>query len=541
MPKLLHSKLSWSFLAWLAAALLVLGLAPARSAAAACRQHWVGSWAASPSDGSLSRLLVNQTLRMIVSPHLAGSTLRVHLSNRFGALPVTLGPVTVGVRSSGAALVAGSNAAVTFAGQTTVTIPAGQDAVSDPVTLSFAAFQDLAVSVYVPVIVVDPSEHLITRETSYLSPLLSGDHAADSSGSAFSETTTGANSTGWYFLDGVDVLAPGQVGAVAAFGDSITDGYQGMLSSTEQLGTIGTEGSYPDVLERRLIAARVPLSVLNAGISGNRLLTSSSSIVTAGPSGLSRFATDALGLAGVSDVIVLEGINDIAGAPATAASDLIAGYQQLVTQAHAAGVRIQLGTITPAGGAVVASYGGPTADAVREQVNQWIRTQHFSDGVIDFDAAVRDPANPSEINPAYDGGDHVHFNLAGYQAMAQAVSLALLARPQCTGVPPVTRVRISAHAAGANANARVTVTWSASDAGGPGIAYFTVQVKGTRANRASGAGRWRTLRGYATTTRRSVRFHGRAGQSYRFRARATDSSGTAGRWATTPRVTFKRH
>ena len=442
-----------------------------------------------------------------------------------------------GRRSSGAALAPGSDTAVTFGGQTSVTIPAGQDAVSDPVKLSFAAFQDLAVSVYVPSVVVDPTEHLMTRQTSYQSPMLSGDHAAESSGAAFTETTTGSFSTGWYFLDGIDVVAPGSVGAVAAFGDSITDGYQGMLASTEQLGTIDTDGRYPDDLARRLIAARVPLSVLNAGISGNRLLTSSPSIVSAGPSGVSRLAIDALGQAGVTDVIVLEGINDIAGSPTPAASQLIAGYEQLIAQAHAAGVRIQLGTITPTGGSVVASYGDAAANALRDQVNQWIRTQQLSDGVIDFDAAVRDPADPSRLNPAYDGGDHVHLNLAGYRAMARAVNLGLLARPDCTSAGPVTRIWMSAFAASANATPAVGVSWSARDAGGPGTAYYTLEM---RQATARGADPWQILRGYRATRRGSVRFRGRAGQAYLLRVRATDVAGVRGRWAMTPRITFSR-
>ena len=387
-------------------------------------EHWVGSWEASPSGVSLNQPLADRTLRMIVAPHLGGSMLRVHLTNRFGTAPVTLGPFTVGLRGPGASLAAGSARRVTFDGSTTVTIPAGADAVSDPVNLSFGPFRDLAVSVYVPGLVKYPTEHLITRQTSYMGD---GDDASAMSGRAFTQRTTGVISTGWYFLDGIDVLAPGSTGAVAAFGDSITDGFQ-TRGGKEVLATIDTNGRYPDDLARRLLAARIPLSVLNAGISGNELLNSGLPLV--GPSGLSRFGPDVLAQAGVSDVIVLEGINDIARTPPATASRLIAAYKQLISRAHAAGLAIQLGTLTPTGGAPTA-YADAAANSVREQVNEWIRTQRFSDGIVDFDAAVRDPHDPAMIDPAYDGGDGLHLNLAGYRALARAVDLALLQRPNC--------------------------------------------------------------------------------------------------------------
>ena len=521
--------LTGSIVVALAAVAIVRAVAPTDSRAASCGPHWVGSWAASPSDVSLLQpTLVGQTVRMIVAPHLGGDTLRVHLSNRFGALPVTFGPVTVGIQSSGASLVPGSERSVTFNGQTFVTIPAGGDVVSNPVTLSFAAFQDLAVSIAAQGIVLAATEHHFTRQTSYLTPPLSGNHAADVSGSAFSEVTTGSASTGWYFLDGIDVFAPGSDGAVVAFGDSITDGFQatGGSNDTEDLSTINTNGRWPDDLARRLIAANIPLSVLNAGISGNELLTSGTGLT--GPSGLSRFGLDALAQAGVTDVIQAEGINDI-GAGASA-SQVIGADEQLITQAHADGVHIQLGTLLPAGGPIGLDA---AKENVREQVNQWIRTQQLSDGVVDFDAALRDPSDPSQINPADVSGDGIHPNLAGYQAMANAVNLALLARPACSTVTPVARVRVSALHSAAHTRPRFLVRWSASDAGGPGTAYFTVQFESIARRRAR---RWHTLRGFAKTTRTSVRFTGRTKDRYRFRVRATDSSGVGGRWATTRTV-----
>jgi lysophospholipase L1-like esterase len=370
---------------------------------------------------------------MIIAPHLGGSMLRIHLSNRYGPAPVTLGPVTVGVvRGAGPALVPGSERPVTFAGGESVTIAAGGEATSDPVTLGFRPFEDLAVSVYVPGTVKYQTDHFTTRQTSYLTPAGSGDQAAAVGGSAFTEKTTGKFSTGWYFLDGLDVLAPGKSGAVVSFGDSITDGYQASgETGLETLATIDANGRYPDDLERRLIAAGIPLSVLNAGISGNQLLHSGLPLF--GPTGLSRFGADVLAQPGVTDVIVLEGINDIGQRPPATASALIAAYEQLIGQAHRAGVAIQLGTLTPTGGTPSPAYGDAAASAVREQVNRWIRGQRLSDGIVDFDAAVRDPTDPSRIDPPYDGSDHVHFSLAGYRALAGAVDLARLERPNCVG------------------------------------------------------------------------------------------------------------
>jgi lysophospholipase L1-like esterase len=364
---------------------------------------------------------------MIIAPHLGGRSLRLHLTNRFGAAPVDLGPVTVGVRGAGASLVAGSERPVTFGGRPSIVIAPGADAVSDPVSLSFGPFRDLAVSVYVPGTIAHPDEHLSTRQTSYLSSPGTGDHTAQSSSAAFTHTTTGRFSTGWYFLAGVDAVTPGPTGAVVAFGDSITDGFQATRSGSEDMSTIDTNGRYPDDLARRLLAARVPLSVLNAGIGGNELLRAG--IPLFGASALSRFGPDALAQAGVTDVIVLEGINDIARG--ASASRLIAAYEQLIEQAHAAGVAIQLGTLTPTGGTPARAYADAAATSVREEVNQWIRTQRFSDGIVDFDAAVRDPGNPDAIRPAYNGGDSLHFDLAGYEALARAVSLPSLARPTC--------------------------------------------------------------------------------------------------------------
>jgi lysophospholipase L1-like esterase len=382
--------------------------------------HWVGSWIASPSDGAGQRFS-DQTLRMIVTPHLGGSTLRVHLSNRFGSQPVSFARVTIAERRSGADLIPGSLWPLTFGGRAGVTVAAGAEVVSDPLSFTVLPFVDLAIGLYVSGATGPATEHFTARQTSYISASAAGDLAGDADGAAFTYTATS-----WYFVAGIDVMAPSSVGAVVAFGDSITDGFQGkgnpVVPNPEGLDA---NARYPDALQRRLVAAGRHLSVLNAGISGNRLLRDASAITYFGPSGLSRVDADAISQAGVTDVIVLEGTNDIGQPPYASATDVISGLQQLVDQLHAAGLNVLLGTLTPAGG-TSGPYGTAATNDARETVNQWIRSSGVAETVVDFDAAVRDSLDPSRINPIYDGSDHLHFNPAGYAAMAAAVDLSTL-------------------------------------------------------------------------------------------------------------------
>ncbi len=388
--------------------------------------HWVASWAASPSDASRTQpSLDGQTVRMIVAPHLGGQTLRVHLSNRFGRQPIVLDHVTVGLEADGAALVAGSQRPVTFGGAAAVTIAAGQDAVSDPVDLTFAAFQNLAVSVYVAGTIANPTEHRLTRQTNYLSPAGSGDHASDGAATAFTQTTAGTFSNGWYFLDGIDVQASASAGAIVTLGDSITDGYRGNRSpGVESTAGIDKNVRYPDYLARRVIDVGSRMSVVNAGIGGNQILKGGG---TGGPSAIARLRSDAINQAGVTDVIVLEGINDL-GLAGASANQVNTGLKRIVMILHQAGLRVQLGTITPAEGTASKSgrYGSAATNKIRTTINTWIRRQRYSDGVIDFDRAVRDPARPGHLKPAYDGSDHLHLSAAGYRAMAAAIPLGLL-------------------------------------------------------------------------------------------------------------------
>lgn len=400
------------------------------SAAAQPDQHWVASWTSSPTDSlvpidatglPVPEILTDQTLRMMVTPHLAGAVLRIHLSNRFGKEATTFGHVTIGI--------AGTNAvsdltAVTFGGQEAVTVPAGDDSVSDPVSLPFGAFTKLAVSMYLPGIQSSPTKHWNANATSWYSPPASGDLSAANSDARFSLHTEA-----WLYVDGIDVEAPIATDAIVAFGDSITDGFVAAtpLSEPVSLAVADKNGRYPDDLQRRLDDAGIPLSVANAGIGSNRLVTDGEPLML-GLSGDQRFREDALDVPGVKGVLLQEGINDLGLPPQTTTpADLIAGYEKVIEMAHADGVKIWLGTLLPASNAFFdGTITAPKSELYREQVNDWIRSQHLADGVVDFDAALRDPSDPSVLNPAYAGPDHLHPDLAGYQVMANTVSLSML-------------------------------------------------------------------------------------------------------------------
>lgn len=428
--------LAASMLLSLGGVVSVSGLgAGAAQASYSCFGGWVASWAASPSDAqvptdaagnAVPQTLSNQSLRMIVTPHLGGVSLRIRLSNRFGTNAVTFGRVTVAKQTTGPAI--GSATRVLFQGAASVTIPAGDDVVSDPALLTFSAFDPLAVSIYVPGQQTAPTKHWNANSTSYYSASQSGDRTAEANGSSYSGSTFS-----WLYVDGVDVLALPQTRSVVAFGDSITDGFVAStpLSTPVDTSVADKNGRYPDYLQRRLNTARLPISVVNAGMSANMLLTDARPS-QAGPSGLQRFGKDALSQAGIAGVLVLEGINDL-GLTQSTADQVIAGYTQLISQAHAAGVKIWFGTITPASNAIINGIGmAPNSERYRQEINTWIRGQHLADGFVDFDAALRNPANPSTLLPAYASVDNLHPNLAGYQAMANAVNLNMLAATSCT-------------------------------------------------------------------------------------------------------------
>ncbi len=339
---------------------------------------------------------------------VGGNRVRVVLSNAFGTAPIEIGAADIALRDKESAVVAGSVKPLTFGGNPTASVLPGATLVSDAVEMRVAPLADLAIDLYLPgELGIGPSPvttHNGASQTNYLSA--SGDHTGDP---AF---TPAGQAGAWFLLSRVEVTAPAGTRAVVTFGDSITDGAR---------STVNTNNRWPDQLARRLAAQRgTPVAVLNAGISGNRVLGDG-----AGLSALARFDKDVLMQTGVTHVVVLEGINDIGVArsnPSPTAADLIAGHKQLIERAHARGLTIYGATLTPFEGA---GYFTQEGEAKRQALNDWIRTSGAYDGVIDFDEVTRDPSAPTKFAPAFDSGDHLHPGDAGYRAMGDAVNLAL--------------------------------------------------------------------------------------------------------------------
>jgi lysophospholipase L1-like esterase len=403
-----------------AAALAGAFVFPAAGAAAECGTHgtackWVATWAASPMAATPARLAApddfssagfdNQTIRDIAWTSAGGQAARISLSNQFGTRPVTFSEADIGISAGGPLIFLGTDHRVTFAGHASVTIAPGAFAVSDPVTMTVPAETDLAVSLYTSGPTGPATYHSDAQQINYVSA--PGNYAGSESAAGFTNA-----SQHWYFLDEVDVQVGAAAGStIVAFGDSITDGWR---------SAVGVNDRWPNDLARRLLAGPPGQlhPVVDEGISGNRVLANS---VVFGVNAQARFLRDTAALSGARYVIVLEGINDI-GFNLSPAAEIIAGYENLIAAAHAAGLKIFGATLTPFQGAGYCSAAG---EAERETINQWIRTSGAFDRVIDFDRAVRDPADPLRLLPAYDSGDHLHPNDAGYQAMANAINLAV--------------------------------------------------------------------------------------------------------------------
>jgi lysophospholipase L1-like esterase len=369
--------------------------------------EWIGSWQAAPASAQAGtdQGHPNRTIRNVVHTSIGGKAARVRLSNAFGTAPVLMGHVTVALSTGSASVVPGTMRAVTFGGLPSVTIPVGAEVVSDAVNLSVPADADLAVTVYTPLESGPATYHPQAYRENYFA---AGDHAADETGTPFAPATTS-----FHYVSGVEVRDSRARGAIVAFGDSITDG---------AWSTRGANLRWPDQLFDRLAnrPAALRLGVLNAGISANRLASQGTS-ATAGPNGLARLDRDALTRAGVRTVVLMEGINDIQSS--VPAAQLIMGLRQVVERSHAAGVRVVAGTIAPWKGWRTYT---PEREEIRLAVNEFIRSAGIFDGVVDFDAALRDPADPGMLRPAFDSGDHLHPNDAGYRAMAGAVDLRSL-------------------------------------------------------------------------------------------------------------------
>ncbi|WP_354698983.1 GDSL-type esterase/lipase family protein [Paraconexibacter sp. AEG42_29] len=462
----------------LLAATIALVVAPPAGAADCSAERWVTSWAASPSHGRPAPAGPvatgpatggGRTYRLVITPHLRGTTVRVRLSNRFGSGPVTFAAATIAQRRRGASLKPGTIRSLRFGGRPAVTVPAGRDVVSDAAGLAFSAFDDLAVSVHVAGPVARITEHFVAQQLSYSALPGAGDRTRDTSALRF-----GAQLTARPFVTGLEVRAPGQAGAIAALGDSLTDGYSGP-GATAGAGTGRAAARWPDALRRRLIAAGRPLAVVNAGVSGNRILRDGDDPVTPlsaayGPAARDRLRADVLAQSGVTGVIVLEGINDIGMPPQAGAAEVIGGLTGLVEQVRAAGLPVWLATLTPIDGSV---FDSPAAQTTRTAVNAWIRSQRIGAGVVDTDAAVRDPAAPGRLLPAFDSGDHLHLSPAGYRALAAAVDLAQLPLATCAAAPPVaSRLQLS-----------VSVSPSPAPAGT--LATFRIRVRAVTRGRAA--------------------------------------------------------
>ncbi|WP_052684504.1 SGNH/GDSL hydrolase family protein [Lentzea aerocolonigenes] len=335
------------------------------------------------------------TVRNIVRLTVGGSTVRVRLSNVFSSGDLTVGKVSVAPPGTGAAL-GSTPRRVTFRGRESVVVPRGGEVLSDPVALKTVADSSVAVSIWASAAPATPTYHRSALSTNYVAP---GDHARDVAGTTFTQKISS-----WYYLSEVAVTSSVR-GSVVALGDSITDGSG---------STGGANRRWTDVL-----ASRTSYGVVNSGISGNQLLRDG----TYGVSGISRTPRDVLDRAGVRTLIVLEGINDIKAKPDATFEELRDGYKKVISLAHSKHVRVLGATITPMGG--YANY-TDAREAVRSAVNKWIRESGAFDGVVDFDAAVRDPLKPTFLREEFAKTDHLHLTDAGYQAMGQAVDLSLL-------------------------------------------------------------------------------------------------------------------
>ena len=449
MPRPLASMLA------LVPALLAVTAAGADGAARST--SWAGTWAASaqPFIPGTLETYDRQTLRLIVRTSIAGSSVRITLSNLYGAVPLTISDAHVAIRTTGANVDSRSARALRFGGHSTVTVPAHAQITSDAVDLQVAALSDLAVSFFLPHKAEATTSHLLALQTSYVA-------AGNTAGAANFPILKTIDT--WPFLTGVDVSGPAPLSAVVVVGHSTTDGD----GSTQD-----RNARMPDVLAKRLQDAggrTARIGVLNAGIIGNRLLKDSpqqfpeqirgatvshywNPHVKAGggasaesPFGaglgdavLARLDRDALKQPGVRFIIVAIGVNDISFPGSftppdedVTAQGLIRGYREIIERAHSKGIRVLMTTIPPFGGAIYPQdrtlvIHTPAKEAMRREVNDWIRTTQEADGVADFDAVLRDPAHPDKLLERFDSGDHLHANDAGYAASAEAIPLSFFA------------------------------------------------------------------------------------------------------------------
>ena len=394
---------------------------PPEPGKASASPGWIGSWVSAQQIPEARNALPpadleDATLRQVIRTSLGGERIRLRISNVYGTAPLAVGEVSIArpVTPDTARIDPRSSRIVTFSNEKAVTVPAGAYMLSDPIDFSVEPLTHLAVSMYFPKAPDQQTGHPGSRATSYLLP---GNRVKE-------ETLAEAKQVDhWYQLAGLDVEATGSSQALVVIGDSITDGF-GVQPNTDQRWT--------DFLMSRVQAdpeLQGRLAVLNVGLGGNRLLLDG-----LGPNGLARFDRDVLNRPGAAHVIVLLGVNDLGmlsreeGAGQRDYDDLVArmlaAYAQMIVRSRENGIRIIGATIMPFAGSTFYPS-NEMAETARQTVNAWIRKPGTFDAVIDFDAFMRSPADPSRLNPAYDSGDHLHPSIAGYQAMAEFVSLDL--------------------------------------------------------------------------------------------------------------------
>ncbi|PYL33253.1 MAG: esterase [Verrucomicrobia bacterium] len=386
---------------------------------------WIASWAASPQSGSPNPReallnIDNQTVRERVRISMGGSQIQLRFSNEFGSSPLVIGSATVAIPTNASSVEQESIRSVTFEGHKSVTIPAGAPVLSDPITFPVIFGAEISVSIYFPKRLTTPTLHAFAFKHAVISQHGDFTHAE--------KIDAATTSTASISVTAVFVPAQASERLVVAFGDSITDG---------DGSTVDADKNWPSDLIRRAASTSKTsaLAVVNEGIVGNRLLRDGDIF---GISALARFDRDALVPAGVTHIVLLEGLNDICfpgakmdgqyladPAETRSAQDITDAYRQLISRAHARGVKVIGATITPCEGVEIPGYYSEAKEETRQTVNKWIRTSGAFDGIIDFDAVVRDPKHPSQLLPKFTSKDHLHPNDEGYKAMAASIDLNL--------------------------------------------------------------------------------------------------------------------
>jgi lysophospholipase L1-like esterase len=399
------------------------GIKISAKGAAFVMSKWIGSWHASQTkfdtrffDLTFPQVsFENQTLRMVVHPHASGSKLRLKFSNRYGVKPLTIGKVTVGRHIQDGKIRAQTDVNVNFQGDPSVTVPAGEELYSDPVAFNVDAKSDLAVSMYLPAYTKISTWHFTPSQSTYVAD---GNQIIESDAIHFKKEIHS-----YYWLTSLDVLTEQENSRViVALGDSITEGFTSTLNANHR---------WPDFFRDRVQQEypHLNLSILNAGISGNQIIKDEADfdfgadvgLANTGEKILARIDWDVFSQTGVTDVILLAGINDIFGN--SDADQIISGMKKVASKVQQRNLRIYIGTLAPFGHS---DYDSEEREQTRQNINQWIRSNEIFDGVIDFDQALADPQLPHQILPAYDTGDHLHPNDEGYKALAYAVPLLLM-------------------------------------------------------------------------------------------------------------------